>query len=177
MGNQWREARGGEVVSFRNSQDKRAALFEPSVVCLGDTKDSQKWESCINQGMKLKAETRVFVASVDRRRWVELMQQSSKLDERTRLETWVFMVKCNTRVLDSHTGNRCNSYSHCYRVLDLGRKKREIWTFCPRIWSLLQSCCHLVLSLFSVIQDLMSSVHFCMERNRSGTGTGTCVDW
>ena len=42
MGNQWREARGGEVVSFRNSQNKRAALFEPSVVCLGDTKDSQK---------------------------------------------------------------------------------------------------------------------------------------
>ena len=42
---------------------------------------------------RTKAETRVFVASVNGRWRMELMQRSSKLAERTRLETWVFIIK------------------------------------------------------------------------------------
>ena len=38
------------------------------------------------------------MASVDRRRRIELTRRSSKLAERTRLETWVFMVKCQSSV-------------------------------------------------------------------------------
>ena len=40
---------------------------EPSVVCLGDNEDSRKEKSCNNLDVKTKAETKVFVASVDRR--------------------------------------------------------------------------------------------------------------
>ena len=47
---------------------------------------------------RTKAETRVFVASVDRRRQMELMRRTSKLAERTRLETLVFMVKWQSSV-------------------------------------------------------------------------------
>ena len=53
------------------------------------------------------------------------MRRSSKLAERTRLDTWVFMVNWQSsvtpRFVDRVTqGNRCTTYS-C-----LGRKKREI---------------------------------------------------
>ena len=42
--------------------------FEPFVVCLGDTEDSQKEESCNNQDVKEQRQRkRVFVASADRR--------------------------------------------------------------------------------------------------------------
>ena len=53
---------------FRNSEQGEQRCSEPSVVCLGDIDDSQKEESCNNQDVKeQKAETRVFLASVDRR--------------------------------------------------------------------------------------------------------------
>ena len=69
--NQWatnEEKMRRNVVSFRNSKQGEQRCSEPSVVCLGDTEDIQKEKSCNNQDVKeKKAETRVFVASVDRR--------------------------------------------------------------------------------------------------------------
>ena len=52
------------VVRFRNSQDKASSVV---LNLLGDTEDSQKKDSSNNLDVKGKAETRVLVASVDRR--------------------------------------------------------------------------------------------------------------
>ena len=87
------------VVSLRNTQYKgEQRCSEPSVVCLGDTEDSQKGESYNNQDVKEQKQKQVFVAFVDRRWRMELMWQTSKWAEHTRLETWVFMVKWQSNV-------------------------------------------------------------------------------
>ena len=77
--NQWAvngEKQGEEnVVRLELSEEGKQHFSEPSVVSLGNTEDSQKEESCNNQDVKgqRQRETRVFVASLHRRWWMELM--------------------------------------------------------------------------------------------------------
>ena len=41
------------MVRFRDSQNKASSVvFEPTVICLGETEDSKKEESCNNQDVK-----------------------------------------------------------------------------------------------------------------------------
>ena len=61
---------------------RRATLFWTFVVSLSDTEDSWTGGNCNTQGAKeQKAETRIFVASVDRRWLMELMRRNLKLAE------------------------------------------------------------------------------------------------
>ena len=80
------------------------------------------------------------------------MRRSSKLAERTRLETWVFIVKCNTKVLDRvRQENRCTTYS--YKVWE-GKRERDL-DFRPEDTIIASVLSSFSLSLFNVIQDLM----------------------
>ena len=67
-----------------------------------------------------------------------------KLAERTRLETWVFMVKWQSSVTPRFLTESDKGKDSQTTVIKSGKKKREIWTFDLRIQSLLQSCHHLV---------------------------------
>ena len=92
---------------------------------------------------------------------MELMRRSSKLAERTRLETWVFNVKWQSNVTPMFL-------TEPDKGADTGKEKERDLDFRPEdpiVASVLSS---FSLSLFNVIQDLMSSIHFCKERKRSG---------
>ena len=98
------------------------------------------------------------------------MRQSLKLAERTRLETWVFMVKCQSSVTvkprfltESDKGT-----DELPTVIESGKEKERDLDFRPDDTITPSVFSSFSLSLFSVIQDLMSSIHFCIERKRSG---------
>ena len=82
-------------------------------------------------------------------------------------------IKCNTKVLDRvRQGNRCTTYS--YKVW--GKKERDL-DFRPEDTIIASVLSSFSLSLFHVIQNLMSSIHFCIERKRSGIWWGGADLW
>ena len=96
------------------------------------------------------------------------MQWSSKLAEHTRLETWVFIVKRQSNITPRFLIKSDKGTDAQPTVLKSGKEKERDLDFQPEdmiIASVLSSFC---LSLFNVIQDFMSSIHFCIERKRSG---------
>ena len=69
-------------------------------------------------------------------------------------------IKCNTKVLDRvRQGNKCTTYS--YKVWE-GKREREL-DFRPEDTIIASVLSSFSLSLFSAIQDLMSSIYFCIE--------------
>ena len=83
-------------------------------------------------------------------------------------------VKCNTKVLDRvRHGNRCTTYS--YKVWE-GKRERDL-DFWPEDMIIASVLSSFSLSLFNVSQDFMSSIHFCIERKRSGIWWGGADFW
>ena len=83
-------------------------------------------------------------------------------------------IKCNTTILDKvQQGNRCTTYS--YKVWE-GKRERDL-DFRPEDTIIASILSSFSLSLFNVIQDLMSSIHFCIERKRSGIWWGGTDFW
>ena len=117
---------------------------------------------------RTKAETRVFVASVDRRWRMELMRRSSKLAERTRLETWVFTVKWQSNVTPKFLTQSDKGTDAQSTVVKSGMEKDLDFRPEDTIIASVLSSFSFSLSLFNVIQDLMSLIHFCIERKGSG---------
>ena len=126
---------------------------------------------------RTKAETRVFVASLDRRWWMELMRRSSKLAECTRLETWVFIVKWQPDVTPRFLTESNNGTDAQPTVIKSGKEKERDLDFRPEDTIIASVLSSFSLSLFNVIQDLMSSIHFCIERKRSGIWWGGADFW
>ena len=94
------------------------------------------------------------------------MRRSSNLAERTRLETWVFIVKWQSNVTPRFLTESDKGTDAQPTVIKSGKEKERDLDFQPEdmiIASVLSS-----FSLFNVIQDLRSSVHLCIERKRSG---------
>ena len=87
---------------------------------------------------------------------MELMRRSSKLAERTRLETWVLKAKWQSSVTPRFL-----------KESDKGTDARDL-DFRPEDTIIASVLSSFSLSLLNVIQDLMSSIHFCIERKRSG---------
>ena len=105
------------------------------------------------------------------------MRRSSKLAERTRLETWVFIVKSQTNVTprfltESNKGTDAQS-----TVIKSGKEKVIDLDFRPEDTIIAPVLSSFTLSLFNAIQDLMSSIHFCTERKRSGIWWGGAGFW
>ena len=83
-------------------------------------------------------------------------------------------IKCNTKVLDRvRQGNRCTIYS--YKVWE-GKRERYLG-FGPEDMIIASVLSSFSWSFFNVIQDLMSSIHFFIERKRSGIWWGGADFW
>ena len=93
------------------------------------------------------------------------MRRSSKLAEHTRLETWVFIVKWQSNVTPKFLTQSDKGTDAQSTVVKSGMEKDL--DFRPED-TIIASVLSFKLSLCNVIQDLMSSVHFCIERKRSG---------
>ena len=108
----------------------------------------------------------------DRRRRMKLMWRSSKLAERTRLDTWVFMVKWQSSVTPRFLTESDKGTDELPTVIESGKEKERDLDFRPDDTITPSVFSSFSLSFFSVIQDLMSSIHFCIERKRSGIWWG-----
>ena len=118
----------------------------------------------------MKADTIVAVASVVRRRRMELIRHSSKLAVRTRLRTWVFKDRWQSRVTPkfwtvSEKGTDALVMHYLYQKSLL----EEI--IMTSVFSLLS------FSVLSVIQSFMSSMQSCIESMRSGRRSGVAEFW
>ena len=83
-------------------------------------------------------------------------------------------IKCNSKVLDRvRQGNRCTTYR--YKVWE-GKREKDL-DFQSEDIIIASVLSSFSLSLFSVIQDLMSSIHCCIERKRSGIWWGGADFW
>ena len=99
---------------------------------------------------------------------MKLMWRSSKLAERTRLDTWVFMVKWQSSVTPRFLTESDKGTDELPTVIESGKEKERDLDFRPDDTITPSVFSSFSLSFFSVIQDLMSSIHFCIERKRSG---------
>ena len=125
----------------------------------------------------MKAETSVAVASVVRRLRMEPIRRSSKLAVRTRLRTWVFKDRWQSRVTPkfltvSEKGTDAlpiSKESGIERAVDI-LLEEIIMT------SVLASLSFSLLSL-SVIQSFMSSMQSRIESMRSGRRSGVAEFW
>ena len=96
------------------------------------------------------------------------MRRSSKLAERTRLETWVFIVKWQSNVTSRFLTESDKGTDAQPTVIKSWKEKERDLDFRPEDTIIASVLSSFSLSLFNVIQDLMSSIHFCIERKRSG---------
>ena len=96
------------------------------------------------------------------------MRRSSKLAERTGLETWVFIVKWQSNVTPRFLTESDKGTDAQPTVIKSGQEKERNLDFRPEDTIIASVLSSFSLSLFNVIQDLMSSIHFCIERKRSG---------
>ena len=81
------------------------------------------------------------------------------------METWVFIVKGQSNVTPRFFTESDKGTDAQPTVIMSGKEKERDLDFRPEdtiIASVLSS-----FSLFNVIQDLMSLIHFCIERKRS----------
>ena len=98
---------------------------------------------------------------------MELMRRSSTLAERTRLETWVFIVKWQSNVTPRFLTESDKATDASPTVIESWKDKERDLDFRPKDTIIASVLLSFSLSLFNV-QDLMSSVHFYIERKRSG---------
>ena len=98
---------------------------------------------------------------------MELMPWSSKLAECTRLETWVFSVKWQSNVTSRFLTESDKGTDAQPTVIKPGKEKERDLDR-PEDTIIASVLSSFSLSLFNVIQDLMSTIHFCIERKRSG---------
>ena len=96
------------------------------------------------------------------------MRRSSKLAECTRLETWVFTVRWQASVTTRFLTESDKGPDELPTVTESGKEKQRDLHFLPEDTITAFVLSSFSLSLFSVVQDLMSSVHLCIERKRSG---------
>ena len=97
-----------------------------------------------------------------------IMRWSSKLAERTRFETWIFKVECQSSVTPRFSRESDKGTDAQPTFIKAGKKKERDLDFRPKDTIIASVLLRFSLSLFSIIQDLMSSIHFCIERKRSG---------
>ena len=96
------------------------------------------------------------------------MRRSSKLAERTRLETWVFIVKWQPNVTSRFLTESDKGTDAQPTVIKSWKEKERDLDFRPEDTIIASVLSSFSLSLFNVILDLMSSIHYCIERKRSG---------
>ena len=80
------------------------------------------------------------------------------------METWVFIVKWQTNVTPRFLTESDKGTDAQPTVIKSRKEKERDLDFRPED-TIIASV--LSFSLFNVIQDLMSSIHFCIERKRS----------
>ena len=96
------------------------------------------------------------------------MRRSSNLAERIRLETWGFIVKWQSNVTPRFLTESDKETDAQLTVIKSGKEKERDLDFRPKDMSTASVFLSFSLSLFNVIKDLMSPIHFCIERKRSG---------
>ena len=96
------------------------------------------------------------------------MRRSSKLAERTRLEKWVIMVKWQSSVAPRFLAESDKGTNAQPTVIKSGKEKERDLDFRLEDTIIVSVLSPFSLSLLNVIQDLMSLVHFCIEKKRSG---------
>ena len=84
------------------------------------------------------------------------------------METWVFMVKWQSSVTPRFLTESDKGTDAQPTVMKSRREKERDLDFRPEDTIIASVLSSFSLSLFNVIQDLMSSSHFCIERKRSG---------
>ena len=92
------------------------------------------------------------------------MRRSSKLAERTRLETWVFIVKLQISVSPRFLTESDKETDALPTVIESGKEKERDLDFRPEDTIIASVLSSFSLSLFSVNLILMSSIHFCTEK-------------
>ena len=85
------------------------------------------------------------------------------------METWVFIVKWQSDVTPRFL-TESDKGTDALPTVTESRKKRERERDLKILSkdTIIASVLSFSVSLFGVIQDLMSSIHFCIERKRSG---------
>ena len=78
------------------------------------------------------------------------------------MDTWVFKVKCQLSVTPRFLTESDTTYN--YKVWE-GKRERDL-DFRPEDAIIASVLSSFSLSLFNVIQELMSSIYFCIERKR-----------
>ena len=96
------------------------------------------------------------------------MRRSSKLAECTRLEIWVFIVKWQSNVTPRFLTGSDEGTDAQPTVIEYWKEKDRDLDFQLEDTIIASVLSSFSLSLFNVIKDLMSSMHFCIERKRSG---------
>ena len=84
------------------------------------------------------------------------------------METRVFMVKWQSSVTPRFLTESDKGPDAQLTVIKSGKEKERDLDFRPEDTVIASVLSSFDLSLFNVIQDLMSSIHFCIERKRSG---------
>ena len=84
------------------------------------------------------------------------------------METWVFIVKWRSNVTPMFLTESDKGTDAQPTVIKSGKEKERDLDFQPEDTIIASVLSSFSLSLFNVIQDLMSSSHFCIERKRSG---------
>ena len=88
--------------------------------------------------------------------------------ERTRLEIWVFIVKWQSSVAPSFLTESDKGTDALRTVIESWKERERDLGFRPEDTTIASALSSFSLNLFNVIQDLMSSIHFCIDRKRSG---------
>ena len=82
------------------------------------------------------------------------------------METWVFIVKWQSNVTPRFLTESDKGTDAQFTVIKSGQEKERDLGFRPEDTTIASALSSFSLNLFNVIQDLMSSVHFCMESKR-----------
>ena len=98
---------------------------------------------------------------------MELIRRSSKFAERTRFKTWVFIVKWQSSVIPQFLTESDKGTDAPPTDIKSGKEKERELDFRPDDAIIASVLSSFSLSLFNAIQDLMSSIHFCIERKSS----------
>ena len=84
------------------------------------------------------------------------MRRSSKLAERTRLETWVFIVKWQSNLIPRFLTESDKGTDTQPTVIKSGKEKKKDLDFRPEDMIIASILSSFSLSLFNIIQDIMS---------------------
>ena len=84
------------------------------------------------------------------------------------METWVFIVKWQSNVTPRFWTESDKRTDAQPTVVNSGKEKERDLDFRPKDIIITSVLTSFSLSLYNVIQNVMSSIHFCIERKRSG---------